>query len=65
VIAKMMMLVAAKWRDFSQQNPHQDQPEFEATEEPEYQPKSSTSRHKVFELLKKIFLINIFVTLHT
>jgi len=46
VIAKMMMLVAAKWRDFSQQNPHQDQPEFEATEEPEYQPKSSTSRHK-------------------
>ncbi|VVC33210.1 Hypothetical protein CINCED_3A015046 [Cinara cedri] len=46
VIAKMMMLVAAKWRDFCQQNPHQEQPEFEANEEPEYQPKSSTSRHK-------------------
>jgi len=43
----MMMLVAAKWRDFCQQNP-QEQPEFEANEEPEYQPKSSTSRHKVY-----------------
>lgn len=44
-----MMLVAAKWRDFSQQNPHQEeQADFEAAnEEPEYQPKSSTSRHKV------------------
>lgn len=43
-----MMLVAAKWRDFSQQNPHQEeQADFEANEEPEYQPKSSTSRHKV------------------
>lgn len=43
----MMMLVAAKWRDFSQQNPHTEQPDYEANEEPEYQPKSSTSRHKV------------------
>lgn len=42
-----MMLVAAKWRDFCQQNPHQEQPDFEANEEPEYQPKTSTSRHKV------------------
>jgi len=50
VIAKMMMLVAAKWRDFCQQNPHQEQPEFEANEEPEYQPKSSTSRHKVCDV---------------
>lgn len=41
------MLVAAKWRDFCQQNPHQEQPDFEANEEPEYQPKTSTSRHKV------------------
>jgi len=47
VIAKMMMLVAAKWREFSESNPNQEQSEFEANEEPEYQPKSSSSRHKV------------------
>ncbi|XP_050421569.1 chromodomain-helicase-DNA-binding protein Mi-2 homolog [Adelges cooleyi] len=45
VIAKMMMLVAAKWRDFCQQNPNHEQADFEGAEEPEYQPKSS-SRHK-------------------
>ncbi|XP_025415393.1 chromodomain-helicase-DNA-binding protein Mi-2 homolog isoform X3 [Sipha flava] len=46
VIAKMMMLVSAKYRDFCQQNPHQEQPDFEL----EYQPKSSTSKHKVCEV---------------
>lgn len=46
-----MMLVAAKWRDFCQQNPNQEQSEFETNDEPEYQPKSTTSRHKVFKLL--------------
>lgn len=57
-----MMLVAAKWRDFCQQNPHQEQPDFEANEEPEYQPKTSTSRHKVrtnryLKMLTLLFLV--------
>ncbi|CAH0765490.1 unnamed protein product [Bemisia tabaci] len=45
---KMMMLVAAKWRDFSNINPHlQDQQqESEVNEEPDYTPKSSRSRSK-------------------
>lgn len=52
VIAKMMMLVAAKWRDFCQQNPNQEQSEFEGNEEPEYTPK--TTRHKVCKWQNKI-----------
>ncbi|XP_050544780.1 chromodomain-helicase-DNA-binding protein Mi-2 homolog isoform X2 [Daktulosphaira vitifoliae] len=42
VIAKMMMLVAAKWRDFCQLNPHHEQDDVEGNEEVENQTKSST-----------------------
>lgn len=44
---KMMMLVAAKWRDFMNMNPHAEQPESESVnDEPDYTPKPSRSRSK-------------------
>lgn len=46
-----MMLVSAKYRDFCQKNPHQEQPDFEL----DYQPKSSASKHKVCDVKVEIF----------
>uniref|UniRef100_A0A1B6DUE7 Chromodomain-helicase-DNA-binding protein Mi-2 homolog n=1 Tax=Clastoptera arizonana TaxID=38151 RepID=A0A1B6DUE7_9HEMI len=43
---KMMMLVAAKWRDFSLMNPHTIQPESDGAEESDYTPKTSRSRSR-------------------
>lgn len=51
-VAKLMMLVAAKWRQFSEENPNLQTEETTRAEEeeeepppsPEYQPKSSRSR---------------------
>ncbi|XP_075237625.1 chromodomain-helicase-DNA-binding protein Mi-2 homolog isoform X3 [Lycorma delicatula] len=42
--SKMMMLVAAKWRDFSSMNPHTQEQENDSLEEPDYNPKPSRSR---------------------
>jgi len=39
-----MMLVAAKWRDFMNQNPHAEPLESDAAEEQEYAPKPSRTR---------------------
>lgn len=39
-----MMLVAAKWREFSSMNPHSEEPEAEDDLEPNYIPKPSRSR---------------------
>ncbi|XP_065202683.1 chromodomain-helicase-DNA-binding protein Mi-2 homolog [Planococcus citri] len=43
-IGKMMMLIAAKWRDFSSQNPNAERAESDVNEEPDYTPKPSRSR---------------------
>ena len=44
-MGKMMMLVAAKWREFMSQNPNaEQQEEEEAPEEQEYAPKPSRTR---------------------
>lgn len=43
---KMMMLVAAKWRDFCNLNPQQAESDG-VSEEPDYTPKPSRSRSKV------------------
>lgn len=40
----MMMLVAAKWREFSSVNPHTQEQENDSLEEPDYTPKPSRSR---------------------
>ncbi|XP_053689354.1 chromodomain-helicase-DNA-binding protein Mi-2 homolog isoform X2 [Sabethes cyaneus] len=51
-MSKLMMLVAAKWREFSEENPHLQAEETEEKQEdepppsPEYVPKSSRSRTK-------------------
>ena len=39
-----MMLIAAKWRDFSSQNPDTERVESDVNEEPDYTPKPSRSR---------------------
>ncbi|XP_054288773.1 chromodomain-helicase-DNA-binding protein Mi-2 homolog isoform X2 [Macrosteles quadrilineatus] len=43
---KMMMLVAAKWRDFCNLNPNQQAESDGVSEEPDYTPKPSRSRSK-------------------
>ncbi|XKL65519.1 hypothetical protein PGB90_008939 [Kerria lacca] len=43
-MAKMMMFVAAKWREFSSQNPNTEHTESDANEEQDYTPKPSRSR---------------------
>ncbi len=43
-MGKMMMLVAAKWREFCSQNPHTEPPESDENEEQDYTPKPSRSR---------------------
>lgn len=43
-MGKMMMLVAAKWREFSSQNPLTEQNESDQNEEQDYTPKPSRSR---------------------
>ncbi|XP_065200189.1 chromodomain-helicase-DNA-binding protein Mi-2 homolog isoform X2 [Planococcus citri] len=43
-VGKLMMLVAAKWRDFSSQNPNTEQAESDANEEPDYTPKPTRTR---------------------
>ena len=43
-MGKMMMLINAKWRDFSSQNPNTEPAESDANEEPDYTPKPSRSR---------------------
>lgn len=43
-MGKMMMLVAAKWREFCSQNPYTEQGESDANEEQDYTPKPSRSR---------------------
>uniref|UniRef100_A0A8D8MGQ8 Chromodomain-helicase-DNA-binding protein Mi-2 homolog n=2 Tax=Culex pipiens TaxID=7175 RepID=A0A8D8MGQ8_CULPI len=52
-ISKLMMLVAAKWREFSEENPNlqgeggeEDKQDEEPPASPEYVPKSSRSRNK-------------------
>lgn len=62
-IGKMMMLVAAKWRDFCNSNPNAEPPE-EQQEEQEYsssssKPSRSARQSKVFEictLFSKLFI---------
>lgn len=43
-MGKMMMLVAAKWREFSNQNPNTEHVESDINEEQDYTPKPSRSR---------------------
>lgn len=51
-----MMLVAAKWRDFSSQNPNTEQAESDVNEEPDYTPKPTRTRtSKVFEITFRVF----------
>lgn len=53
----MMMLVAAKWRDFSNMNPHAIQPESDAAEESDYAPKTSRSRSRVSVFRRDMVLV--------
>lgn len=62
-MGKMMMLVAAKWREFSSQNPLTEQIESDQNEEQDYTPKPSRSRAtKVFTYFKIIiqFCIEVY-----
>lgn len=43
-MSKLMMLVAAKWREFLCLNPHTEEQEAEDNLEPDYIPKPSRSR---------------------
>lgn len=59
-----MMLVAAKWREFSSLNPHSEEPEAEDDLEPNYIPKPSRSRSSaakviIFNLINKYFRVMV------
>lgn len=54
-VSKLMMLVAAKWREFSALNPHNDDADADEPLEPDYVPKPSRSRSSAVKV--NLFLV--------
>lgn len=55
-----MMLVAAKWREFSSMNPHSEEQETEENLEPDYIPKPSRSRSAAAKVIFKNLMLKWF-----
>lgn len=57
-VSKLMMLVAAKWREFSALNPHNEEADADEPLEPDYVPKPSRSRSSAVKVEQKDFLLD-------